>query len=90
MSDYLQERRDRVAGAWALTDECVLVGAGGPLPLPGSDQFHELRVHPEFLYLADGELQDAVLAFDPAEGAPTSSDTSARETITGASQTAPR
>ncbi|MHC4960490.1 MAG: aminopeptidase P N-terminal domain-containing protein [Planctomycetota bacterium] len=68
MSDYLQERRDRVSGAWALDDECVLVGAGGRLPLPGSDQFFEFRCHPEFQYLADSDVCDGVLAFDPAEG----------------------
>jgi Xaa-Pro aminopeptidase len=68
MSDYLKERRDRVARAWALTDECVLVGAGGRPPLPGSDQFFEFRCHPEFRYLADADVQEGVLAFDPAEG----------------------
>ena len=51
--DYLTARRARVAKAWALSDEVVLVPAGTPIEIPGTDQEYPFRAHPEHRYLAD-------------------------------------
>jgi Xaa-Pro aminopeptidase len=57
------------AAAWNLTDGCVVIGAGEPLPIPGRyDRTYPFRSHSEYLYLTDRERPGGVLAFDPAEG----------------------
>lgn len=69
MTDTLRVRRDRVAAAWSLAGEVVLIGAGEPAPLPGgADQTYPFRSHAEYFYLADRECPGAVLAFDPQDG----------------------
>ena len=69
MNDYLARRRDRVAQAWGLADEFVLIGAGEPVPIPGgADQAFPYASHAEYFYLTDHECPGAVLAFDPKEG----------------------
>jgi Xaa-Pro aminopeptidase len=69
MSDYLERRRARVAAAWSLNDEVVLVGAGRPIGLPGgADQTYPFRAHAEYFYLADREIPGGVVAFDPHVG----------------------
>lgn len=65
---HLDRRREAIAAAWDLTDEIVLIGAGQLAPIPGTDQFHGFRAHPEFRYLADSERPGEVLAYDPREG----------------------
>jgi Xaa-Pro aminopeptidase len=66
-STAVERRRDRVAARWGLADEIVLVRAGTPVPIEGSDQYHPFRVHPEFQYLTGLEHPDAVLAFDATD-----------------------
>lgn len=66
--DDLRNRREGVARAWDLPRGAVLVPSGLPVPVPGSDQFHEFHAHPEFAYLANARLPGSALAFDPAEG----------------------
>jgi Xaa-Pro aminopeptidase len=61
---YLEARRDRVAQAWALTDEIVLVPAGDPIALPGTDQFYLFRARPDHRYLADSNEPARVIAYD--------------------------
>lgn len=69
MSSFIQARRDRVAAAWDLRDEVVLVGAGDLIPIPGgADQTYHFLSHAEYFYLADRECPGAVLAFDPHDG----------------------
>jgi Xaa-Pro aminopeptidase len=69
MSDYIARRRSRVAEAWGLSDEIVLVGAGEPVSIPGGqDQTYPFISHAEYFYLTDHECTGAVLAFDPKEG----------------------
>jgi Xaa-Pro aminopeptidase len=63
----VERRRTRVADRWALTDDVVLVRAGTPVPIEGSDQYHPFRAHPEHQYLAGTDVPGAVLAFDAAE-----------------------
>ena len=66
---YLGARRARVAGAWGLKDEIVLVGAGRPIPIPGgADQTYPFLAHADYYYLTDREVVGGVVAFDPAEG----------------------
>ena len=65
----LTRRRAAAVDAWDLTDELVLVGAGGPIPVPGRyDLTYPFRAHSEYLYLTDRERPGGVLAFDPADG----------------------
>src|SRR5579863_6640424 len=65
----LLRRRDAVAGAWSLTDQVVLVGAGDPIHRPGRDDMtYRYESHSEYYYLTDGNRPGAVLAYDPNEG----------------------
>ncbi len=65
----LTARRERVVRRWNLTREVVVIGAGGLVPIEGSgDQTYPFLPHPEYRYLADDALAEAVLAFDPREG----------------------
>jgi Xaa-Pro aminopeptidase len=67
--DCLSRRRERAAAAFALSDEIVLIGAGGPVGIPGgSDQTFPFLSHPEYFWLADRECAGGVMAFDPKEG----------------------
>jgi len=66
-STAVVRRRDRVAARWRLADDIVLVRAGTPVPIEGSDQYHPFRAHPEHQYLAGTDVPGAVLAFDAAE-----------------------
>jgi Xaa-Pro aminopeptidase len=65
----LLRRRDAVAGAWGLTDQVVLIGAGEPIHRPGRDDMtYRYESHSEYYYLTDRNRPGGVLAFDPAEG----------------------
>jgi Xaa-Pro aminopeptidase len=69
MKPNLDARRARVAAAWDLKSEIVLIGAGEPIHLPGgADQTYPFRSHSEYFYLTDRECAGGVLAFDPQEG----------------------
>ena len=69
MTTYLDRRRARVAEAWGLTDEIVLVGAGQPISIPGgADQTYPFLSHSDYVFLADRECVGGVVAFDPREG----------------------
>jgi Xaa-Pro aminopeptidase len=69
MSDFLTERRARIASALPLDDTLLLVGAGEPLPLPeGSDQTYPFRSHAEYFFLTGHECAGGVVAFDPRDG----------------------
>lgn len=68
-SDYIRKRRERVAKAWDLSDEYVLVGAGEAVPILGAgDQQYPFISHAEYFYLADQETPGGVVAYDPKEG----------------------
>lgn len=70
MSNFLTDRRARVAAALPLEGALLLVGAGTPIPLPeGSDQTYPFRSHAEYFYLAGHECVGGVVAFDPRDGA---------------------
>lgn len=65
----LDERRRRASDALALTDEILLIGAGGPVPIPGGmDQVHLFHPHPHHQWLTGRRTPGSVLAFDPLEG----------------------
>jgi Xaa-Pro aminopeptidase len=64
----LPGRRSAVAASWGLARGAVLVAAGLPVPIAGTDQFHPFHAHPEHVYLAGEGLPGSVLAFDPGEG----------------------
>lgn len=65
----LEKRRERVAQAWNLTNEVVLVQAGDEIPVPGGqDQRYAFRPHTDYLYLTEDKTPNGVLAFDPHEG----------------------
>jgi Xaa-Pro aminopeptidase len=69
MTAYLERRRARVATAWGLSDEVVLVGAGHQISIPGAqDQTYPFLSHSEYFYLTDRECEGGVAAFDPKAG----------------------
>lgn len=63
----LASRRDELARSAAFHG-VVLVAAGQPLPIAGTDQSHEFHAHPDHRYLTGLEQPGAVLALDPFEG----------------------
>ena len=67
-ADALRARRDRVAADWSFHDGPVLVTAGVPIPIDGTDQFHDFHAHPEFRYLSGVAEPGAALGWDPTEG----------------------
>lgn len=67
-SGLVAQRRQQVARAWALERGAVLVASGLPVPIAGTDQYHEFHAHPEFRYLAGIAEPASVLTFDPGEG----------------------
>jgi Xaa-Pro aminopeptidase len=68
MATRLQARRERAVRAWEVRRHAVLIPSGLPVPIAGSDQFHEFHAHPEHYYLAGIAQAGAVLAFEPSEG----------------------
>ncbi|MFN0059629.1 MAG: aminopeptidase P N-terminal domain-containing protein [Planctomycetota bacterium] len=69
MLKHIVERRARVAAAWKLSDEVVLIGAGEPQLIPGSgDQFFSFRAHAEYYYLVGDDCAGGVVAYDPQTG----------------------
>ena len=69
-ADVLRERRQRVEAAWsgANFDGPVLIPASLPIPIDGTDQFHEFHAHPEFQYLTGVAEPGAALAWEPGDG----------------------
>lgn len=65
-ADALRARRARLAPA--LAEATVLVPAGLPVAVEGSDQQHPYRGHDEHRYLAGWAAMGQVLVHDPAEG----------------------
>ena len=75
--EHLATRREVIATTWDLQRGFVLLPAGLPIPIQGTDQYHEFHAHPEFAYLGAAHTPGAVLTFDPGDGwnlfAPTAS-----------------
>ncbi len=69
-ANVLRERRRRVEAAWSATghDVPVLIPASLPIPIDGTDQFHEFHAHPEFQYLTGVAEPGAALAWEPDAG----------------------
>jgi Xaa-Pro aminopeptidase len=64
----LRARRLAIARRWDLDRGAVVVASGLPVPIAGTDQFHDFHAHPEHYYLSGMSEPAQVLAFDPAEG----------------------
>ena len=67
-SDALGARRALVSGAWEGLDRPALIAAGLPVPIAGTDQFHDFHAHGEFRYLTGVAEAGAALAFEPGAG----------------------
>ena len=78
-ADALQARRARVEDAWrglsgpsSLAGEPVagpvVVAAGVPIPIDGTDQFHDFHAHPEFQYLSGVAEPGATLVWEADAG----------------------
>ena len=67
-ADALQARRARVEDAWRGETGPLLVPAGLPIPIEGTDQFHDFHAHPEFQYLSGTAEPGAALAWDHEGG----------------------
>lgn len=66
--DDLRNRREAVVRLWDMSRGAVLLPGGLPVPVPGTDQYHDFHTHPEFAYLSGARLSGSALAFDPGEG----------------------
>ena len=67
-ADILKARRERVADAWRGQDDPVLIAAGLPIPIDGTDQFHDFHAHPEFQYLTGVAEPGATLVWEADGG----------------------
>ena len=72
-ADILQARRERVADAWRgqvgrAGSDPVLITAGLPIPIDGTDQFHDFHAHPEFQYLTGVAEPGATLVWEADSG----------------------
>ena len=67
-ADILKARRERVADAWRGQADPVLIAAGLPIPIDGTDQFHDFHAHPEFQYLTGVAEPGATLVWEADGG----------------------
>lgn len=68
-NDVLEDRRRRAASAFGGDAPVVLVGAGGPVPIPGGqDQTFPFVPHPEYYWLSGSRRWGGAMAFDPDDG----------------------
>ena len=67
-AEILRGRRERVADAWGGETIPVIVPAGLPIPIDGTDQFHDFHAHPEFQYLSGVAEPGATLVWEPGDG----------------------
>ena len=67
-TEHLAARRARALAAWGDVGGPVLVAAGLPVPIAGTDQFHDFHAHGEFRYLTSAAEAGAALGFDPESG----------------------
>ena len=67
-AEILRGRRKRVADAWGGETIPVVVPAGLPIPIDGTDQFHDFHAHPEFQYLSGVAEPGATLVWEPGDG----------------------
>ena len=63
-----QTRRTGVAGLWGLDGAFVVIPSGLPVPIAGTDQFHEFHAHGEHYYLSGVSAPSSVLTFDAHDG----------------------
>lgn len=57
-----------MADAWGGENSAVVIAAGLPIPIPGSDQFHDFHAHPEFQYLSGVAEPGAALVWEADAG----------------------
>ena len=67
-AEILRSRRERVTDAWGGETIPVVVPAGLPIPIEGTDQFHDFHAHPEFQYLSGVAEPGATLVWEPDNG----------------------
>lgn len=67
-ADRLATRRAAIARAWVDHGGPVVIPSGLPLPVAGTDQFHDFHAHAEHYYLSGTSLPGSVLTFDAREG----------------------
>ena len=67
-AEALQQRRQRVEDAWRGETGPVVVPAGVPIPVDGTDQFHDFHAHPEFQYLSGVAEPGATLVWEAESG----------------------
>ncbi len=67
-TSHLDDRRQRIARGFAAHQGPVVIPAGLPVPIAGTDQFHGFHAHAEHAYLSGAIIPGSVLTFDPREG----------------------
>lgn len=63
-----RDRRAAIERAWGQLTAPVVIPSGLPIPIEGTDQYHDFHAHNEHYYLAGVREPGAVLTFDPREG----------------------
>jgi Xaa-Pro aminopeptidase len=66
--ERLRQRREEIARRWRDLRGPVVLPSGLPLPIAGTDQFHDFHAHNEHYYLGGTAQPASVLTFDPREG----------------------
>lgn len=65
----LAARRARVAAAWSLDNQVVVIEAGRAISIPGgADQCHPFRVHPDYRWITDRSAPGGAVVFDARSG----------------------
>ncbi len=67
-SSFVRTRRTQTANAWDIAKGTALIASGLPLPIAGTDGYHDFHAHPEFTYLAGVGVAAAVSLSTPARG----------------------
>ena len=62
-STRIRQRRENVIQDWSNEQNIILVPSGLPVPIPGTDQYHDFHAHSEHVYLAGAHLPRSVLTY---------------------------
>ena len=62
-STRIRQRREKVLQDWSDSQNIILVPSGLPVPIAGTDQFHDFHAHSEHVYLAGAHFPRSVLTY---------------------------
>ena len=62
-STRIRQRRERIIQDCPLKQSALLIPSGLPIPIEGTDQFHDFHAHNEYVYLAGAHLPASILTY---------------------------